>query len=144
MMKKLLFLFGIIITTFLPTQAQQTMYGSYAMTGTLTVDQINEWTSGAGLTAEGVLLKDAGISLTSGGIDINTVGQAIQFGDLDTRIFEQSDDALLIQTLNTTRLQINTAGIQTFLPLFPNSSLSDDIGTSTKFYNDTYIGHIYL
>ena len=76
--------------------------GGLTVTGTVTTDTIAENTSAAGVTIDGVLLKD-------GGVDING-NELILDADGDTSITADTDDQIDFKTGGSDRMVIDSSG----------------------------------
>ena len=76
--------------------------GSLTVTGTVTTDTIAENTSAAGVTIDGVLLKD-------GGVDVNG-NELILDADGDTSITADTDDQIDVKTGGSDRMVIDSSG----------------------------------
>lgn len=102
----------------------------------ISTDTINETTSAAGVTVDGVLIKDGGVT---GTIDVNGTSDGIILdADADTTISADTDDQIDIKVGGTDRVTINAAGNVSAvsftgdgsnLTSLPSAQLSGDLPT---------------
>lgn len=98
------------------------------LTGTLTVDTINEKTSTAGVTVEGVLIKDSGITL------INAVNEF----STDTTLGGNSDSAIPTEKAVKTYIDARINGISWKSPVRAATTGNIDLTTGTALLIDNY------
>jgi len=107
--------------------------------GDLEVDTINEHSGAAGVTVEGVLIKDGDITLQTSGVG------KLKFGDGDTYFEEGNDDEVRLYCAGA---QVMAIEIGTILynnsDVKPNSSKSQDIGSSVNWWDNVYVDRLYI
>lgn len=102
-----------------------------AVAGTLKTDTVSENTASAGVTVDGVLLKDNGITATGttsldGAVVINESG-----GDRDFRVEGDTDANLLFTDGSTDRVGIGTSTPGSKLSVYGSSGISLSLNNST-------------
>lgn len=139
-MKRLMFVL-IMFSVIVSCRGQgQTIRGNISVTGDINVDDINEYTSGAGLTIDGVGLKDNDVNLTNGSFNLITPGEGLQFGDFDTKLYESADDYLQMWVGGSVKLIMTPTEFTHYVDQLPNATLTYDLGSSTKYWAEFYVG----
>ncbi len=84
-----------------------TVAGTQNVTGTFKTDTVSEYTSAAGVTVDGVLLKDSGAVLGAGAVGTPSITTT---GDTNTGLYFPAADTLAATTGGTERLRIDSSG----------------------------------
>ena len=84
-----------------------TVAGTQNVTGTFKTDTVSEYTAAAGVTVDGVLLKDSGAVLGAGAVGTPSVTTT---GDTNTGLYFPAADTLAATTGGTERLRIDSSG----------------------------------
>ena len=120
----------MLSTTDLQYSANLTFSGSILdVNGSITVDTINEHTTNAGVTIEGVKLENNDITLPL------TTGYLI-FGDGSTFVTSLVDDELSFFTGSANQLKIATDWTTTYNDIIPAINRTTDLGNSSSAWFD--------
>ena len=114
-----------------------TVAGTQNVTGTFKTDTVSEYTAAAGVTVDGVLLKDSGAVLGAGAVGTPSVTTT---GDTNTGLYFPAADTLAATTGGTERLRIDSSGnvgIGTSSPAYKLHS-SGNIGSGQTGTNGFY------
>ena len=84
-----------------------TVAGTQNVSGTFKTDTVSEYTAAAGVTVDGVLLKDSGAVLGAGAVGTPSVTTT---GDTNTGLYFPAADTLAATTGGTERLRIDSSG----------------------------------
>ena len=111
--------------------------GTQNVTGTFKTDTVSEYTSAAGVTVDGVLLKDSGAVLGAGAVGTPSVTTT---GDTNTGLYFPAADTLAATTGGTERMRVDSSGnvgIGTSSPAYKLHS-SGNIGSGQTGTNGFY------
>lgn len=84
-----------------------TVAGTQNVTGTFKTDTVSEYTAAAGVTVDGVLLKDSGAVLGAGAVGTPSLTTT---GDTNTGLYFPAADTVATTTGGTERLRVDSSG----------------------------------
>ena len=111
-----------------------TVAGTQNVTGTFKTDTVSEYTAAAGVTVDGVLLKDSGAVLGAGAVGTPSVTTT---GDTNTGLYFPAADTLSATTGGTERLRIDSSGNVGIGTSSPNQKLQVVGSNGTGFAGAT-------